>query len=72
MKRSKRAERTKQEEWRFPIFKYVLHQNRKLSKRGGEKTTETRKSANMSASPSCSDTFTVGNGSPGDNTALKL
>lgn len=37
MKRSKRAQRTKQREWCFLIFKSVLRQNRKLSKREGEK-----------------------------------
>lgn len=37
MKRSKRAQRTKQREWCSLIFKSVLRQNRKLSKREGEK-----------------------------------
>lgn len=43
MKRSKRAQRTKQREWCFLIFKSVLRQNRKLSKREGEKNTGDKK-----------------------------
>lgn len=43
MKRSKRAQRTKQREWRFLIFQSVLRLNRKLSKREGKKNTRDKK-----------------------------
>lgn len=43
MKRSKRAQRTKQAEWCFLIFKSVLQQNTKLSKRERKKNNRDKK-----------------------------